>query len=237
MSLGLLFGIFISYRQVDVIFSIILEPLRIHCNLTSLISLDITEALLGQFHVAVLSGLVAGMPLFWIQAWFFLRPGLYMKEARSFQKILFMSSLFILGAFYFAGAVLVPQAWSFFLGFTFSSEDPNDVAHLDYLPCLWPYLNLIIYVFRIVFLTSQIPLLLFLLHNWGWVSITFLWSIRPWVILMVLIWAAMVSPPDLLSQLFLFVPVFLAYEVFIYTLFIRRSIRIHCGLKCCIPSI
>jgi Sec-independent protein secretion pathway component TatC len=65
-------------------------------------------------------------------------------------------------------------------------------------------------------LTSQFPILLFLMVHWGWLSIDFLIKGRPWWILFFLSWAAILSPPDLFSQFLIFFPLLFFYESVVF---------------------
>jgi sec-independent protein translocase protein TatC len=218
------------------------------------IFLNLTEALSILIYIATLTSFLFCIPLIWIQVWFFLGPGLYLTEQINFIRLASLSwCLLILGIFMSAN-FWIPQVWDFFLTFgeidhyndsTFhiqKSVPDGGVAFFEgqpvyleegsnkavaYLPSISPYVHLFVEVVGVMILTSQIPLIGFLLIKWGWLvsregQDKLLTEMRPWIVIGLLIWAACISPPDLFSQLILFIPLFCSYEIIVFWVIFKR---------------
>lgn len=194
-------------------------------------------------HISVVAGLMVSFPVIAYQLWRFIAPGLYRSEKQAFLPFLIASPvLFLLGAV-FSHYVVTPIAMSFFLGFADSysvfaavfpglSDVPEGEA-LAVVPAastegieivfqgkvnetLDISLKLII-AFGLCF---QLPVLLTLMGKAGIVSARGLAGMRRYAIVIILIVAALVTPPDVMSQLILFFAVYPLYEVSIFL--IRR---------------
>ncbi len=194
-------------------------------------------------HISVVAGLMVSFPVIAYQLWRFIAPGLYRSEKQAFLPFLIASPvLFLLGAI-FSHYVVTPIAMSFFLGFADSYSvlaavfpGLSDVAEgeaLAVVPAaskegieivfqgkvnetLDISLKLII-AFGLCF---QLPVLLTLMGKAGIVSARGLAGMRRYAIVIILIVAALVTPPDVMSQLILFFAVYPLYEVSIFL--IRR---------------
>ena len=205
--------------------------------------LNITEAFTTQLQISIVMGIFISLPIFWIQIYFFLAPGLYKKE----QNILFIlgviSQTLLLLSTFFTKDFLLPQAWSFFLSFgdntgfiTETIFNPDQLTQenstqetnssLSYMPSLGPQVTLFIEIIFAIILTSQLPIIFFLIIHWGYVRRNFLVKGRPWVIILILLWSAIISPPDLFSQIFVFIPLFTLYELTVFFLFCKKQIKI-----------
>jgi len=226
--IGFLWALVAAYGKREVFIFLLTEPLLQVVpseKAGALIYLKITEAFFAQIYLSLLVAALASSSLFWIQCWFFLAPALYWQEQRLFLRLLWASYSFLLGALFFTKDLLLPQAWSFFLSFSWlPSLGEESRETFSYFPSLIPYLNLSLEVYSGLLLTSQLPIILFLMVHWNWMGESFLVKSRPWVILILLIWGGLISPPDLLSQLLIFFPLFLIYEGMIWILFCWRAL-------------
>lgn len=225
--IGFTFGSIAAYSEKDNLLYALIQPLRQalnhedHLDKVSFVFLRITEAFTSEIYLSVLVSLFAATPILWVHIWFFLAPGLYKHEQRSLGLILIISWTLLLGAFYFSNNYLLPQAWSFFLSFANLNKDTN----LAYLPSLVPYINISLEIFFGILLTSQLPILFFLIIHWNWFDAEKLVALRPWVVLVFLFWAGLISPPDLYSQVFIFIPLYFFYESAIFLLTCKKLIR------------
>lgn len=197
------------------------------------------EYLFTLFRISMVFGFMLAFPFIGYQLWRFVAPGLYKKEKNAFLPFLFASPvMFLLGAS-FAHFVVTPLAMQFFLGFAdVSSIFANLMAGLveNADPALPPDGGLVVPTteegVRITFfgkvneslditlkfimafgLCFQLPVLLTLMGKAGLVSAEGLAHVRKYAVVAILVLAALVTPPDVITQLILFVVVYGLYEI------------------------
>lgn len=169
------------------------------------------EAFFTQIKVAFFAALCVSFPLVATQMWRFVAPGLYRRERRAFVPFLVATPLlFALGAavVYY---LVIPLAWRFFLSF----EHPGGegVLPMELEPKVDQYLSLVmrlIFAFGVCF---ELPILIILLTKAGIVGTAGLRAKRKYAILIAFVVAAIITPPDVISQVLLAVPVIMLYEV------------------------
>ena len=170
------------------------------------------EFFFTQVKVAMFGGMVLAFPVIATQVYKFVAPGLYRNERRAFLPFLFASPiLFLLGGalvyFFFT-----PMVMWFFL----AMQQSGDGIQISLLPKVSEYLSLImtlIFSFGIVF---QLPVVTTLLARAGLVTSQGLKEKRKWAIVIAFVAAAILTPPDPLSQIGLALPAILLYEVSIW---------------------
>lgn len=178
------------------------------------------ELLFAQFRVSMVFGLGLAFPVIAYQLWRFVAPGLYRSEKSAFLPFIVASPImFILGAS-FAHFVVTPLAVTFLIAFAdaaslFQSveEGAKDGIVFAFQPKVNENLRLVlafIFAFGICF---QLPVLLTLLGKAGLVSAEGLGSVRKYAAVGILILAALVTPPDVITQLILFTVVYGLYEI------------------------
>jgi sec-independent protein translocase protein TatC len=190
------------------IFAFLVQPL-LKAGQGSLIFTDIFEAFFVEIKVAFFAALMVAFPVIANQIWRFVAPGLYSTEKRAFLPFLLLTPfLFLLGAslaYYFA----MPVALSFLLGYEGNIGGVEQQA----LPGVGNYLSFsmrFIFGFGVAFL---LPVLLMLLERAGLVSRAQLKSGRRYAIVVAFVIAAVLTPPDVISQLLLAIPLVLLYEL------------------------
>lgn len=213
----------VCYYFAPDIFNFLVRPLAQQYSDPSqhrLIYTALHEAFFTYAKLAFFAAAFLGFPFFAIQIWLFVAPGLYRHEKRAFLPFLIATPfLFFLG-----GALVytfvIPVAWHFFLSFQQMPEAGQMAIELQ--PKVNEYLSLImqlIFAFGLVF---ELPVLLTLLVRVGIVSVAALASKRRYAIVLAFIAAAILTPPDVVSQVSLAIPIILLYEV---SIFIGRLIE------------
>ncbi|MBO8407163.1 MAG: twin-arginine translocase subunit TatC [Proteobacteria bacterium] len=176
----------------------------------------LTDGLMIRFSLAVLFGLFVTIPFALWQVWAFVRPGLHKKEQRIIWPVLVASPiLFLIGAA-FAFYVLFPFVFGFFIELNESAPVPSVV-----LPEATNYLAFAVGMLKIFGVAFQLPLVLVLLNRIGVLSRSWAIKMRRYVIVLIAVIAAVLTPPDVVSQIVLGVPMWLLFEISI--LFMRKD--------------
>jgi len=184
------------------------------------------EGFFVAIKVSLLGGFILAFPYIANQMWRFVAPGLYKSERGAFLPFLVASPfMFLLGAA-FAFYVVTPLAYDFFLGFQqFGAEgqavpagDPQAAAPLSvvFQGSAQEYLNLTIKFIVAFGLCFQLPVLLTLMGKAGLVGAVGLRGMRKYAVVGILVLAAIVTPPDVITQVILFVVVYGLYEISIF---------------------
>ena len=177
------------------------------------------EGFFVAISISLLGGLVLGFPFISYQLWRFVAPGLYRNEKGAFAPFIVASPfMFFLGAA-FAYYVITPLAFGFFLGFQQENMLTSDqgattaAAGIIFQGSAKAYLSLTIKFIVAFGLCFQLPVLLTLMGKAGLVSARGLRGTRKYAMVAILIVAALATPPDVISQVILFVVVYGLYEV------------------------
>ncbi|HMQ41815.1 MAG TPA: twin-arginine translocase subunit TatC [Paracoccus sp. (in: a-proteobacteria)] len=189
-----------------------------------LILLKLQEGFFVAIQISFFGGFILAFPVIAYQMWRFVAPGLYRSEKQAFLPFLIASPvMFFLGAS-FAYYVILPMAYDFFLGFQQGPlalpDDPDAVqtastamAGIVFQGSVSEYLSLTTKFILAFGLSFQLPVALTLMGKAGLVSSAGLGSMRKYAIVLILILAAVVTPPDVISQVVLFTVVYGLYEI------------------------
>lgn len=227
-------GMLVCFFFAEPILNFLVEPiaeiLRERGQDPRLIFTAPQEKFFVLFRISVLAGLMLSFPVIANELWRFVAPGLYKNEKNAFLPFIIASPLlFILGAS-FAHYVVTPLAMNFFIGFsdfipsitdivagTGSIEpDPNAEISTVFLGSVRESLDItikFIFAFGICF---QLPVLMTLLGMAGLVSSQGMKDMRKYAVVGILVLAAVITPPDVITQVILFVVVYALYEISIH---------------------
>ena len=185
-----------------------------------LILIALQEGFFVAISISLLGGLVLSFPVISYQMWRFVAPGLYKSEQGAFLPFLIASPfMFFLGAS-FAFYVVTPLAFDFFLGFQqgniIGEAGEIESSSIAFQGSAKEYLSLTIKFIVAFGLCFQLPVLLTLMGKAGLVSAAGLGAVRKYAVVAILILAALVTPPDVITQVILFVVVYGLYEISIF---------------------
>jgi sec-independent protein translocase protein TatC len=188
------------------LFEILMRPLLVAMpEGEKLIYTGLPEAFFTYLKVALLAALLLAVPIIMYQIWMFIAPGLYHKERRWVLPIVFLSSLFFTGGALFGYFAVFPFGFKFFMGFASDYVKP--------LPSMSQYLGFsakLLFAFGVVF---ELPLFITFLAKLGIVDVPFLKAKRKYALLLFFVFAAILTPPDVITQCMMAVPLMLLYEV------------------------
>lgn len=174
----------------------------------ALLYTEITDGLMIQFSLATLVAMIITVPVLLWNIWAYVAPGLHKNEKQFLIPIFLISPLlFVIGAA-FAFYILFPFVFKFFLEINESATVPTVL-----LPSIKGYLAFSIGLLKVFGLAFQLPLILVCLNRVGLLSKQTAIKSRRYVIIGVFVLAAMLTPPDILSQVLLALPMLLLFEI------------------------
>ena len=207
------------YYFANVIYDFLVDPLyKIYLKNgvenPRMIYTALTEAFFTYLKVSFYGALFISFPVLAMQIYKFAAPGLYKNEKKAFLPFLIATPiLFGLGAalvYYF----IFPLAWNFFLGFQTSTAEAGMAIELE--AKVNEYLSLVLKLMFAFGLAFQIPVALTLLARAGLVTSSQLKKKRKYAIVIAFVVAAILTPPDLISQIGLGIPIIILFEISIY---------------------
>lgn len=204
--LAILIGFFACYGFAKELFYYLSLPLlKVMPADAKFIYTGVAEGFFVDLKVSFVAGLFVACPYLFYQIWAFIAPGLYEEEKRYVVPLAFTSALFFLGGGLFCYFVVFPFAFTFFMSY---STD-NIVAMLSINEYLSFALKMLI-AFGLIF---EMPLFSFFLSRLGIISAQWMRSVRKYAVLAVFVIAAILTPPDVFSQLLMAAPMLVLYEI------------------------
>lgn len=186
-------------------------PLAAREEVSRMIFTGLHEGFFTQVKVAFFVSICVSFPIILLQIWRFVAPGLYKNEQRAiFPFLLATPVLFAMGAL-MVYYLVIPLAWDFFL--SFEMQGGQGALAIEVEPRISEYLSLVMRLMFAFGVSFELPVLLLLLVKAGLMTADSLASKRKYAILLAFIAAAILTPPDVISQVLLAVPVILLYEL------------------------
>ena len=169
-----------------------------------MIATDVTTPFFVPLKVALMAAFLIALPFILYQLWRFVAPGLYAHEKRLVLPLIFSSTLLFFCGMTFAYFVVFPIVFGFI-----TSSAPAGVAVMTDID---KYLSFVLTMFMAFGVTFQVPVAVVLLVRMGLVSVAKLREIRPYIVVASFVVGAIFTPPDVVSQMMLAVPLWLLYE-------------------------
>jgi sec-independent protein translocase protein TatC len=214
-------GFFICYALKEALFDILAAPLlKVMPKGGALIFTSVTEAFFTYMKVSFIAGIILTSPFILYQIWAFVAPGLYQKEKRYVIPFVLGGSFFFALGVFFGYRVAIPIGFKFLLGYATDFIRP--------MPSMKEYLSFSIKFLLIFGLVFEFPMVLVLLTRIGVVDAKTLARQRKYAILLIFIFAAVMTPPDFISQVLMALPLIGLYElsILLSKIFKKRSVPI-----------
>jgi sec-independent protein translocase protein TatC len=170
-----------------------------------MIATAVTTPFFVPMKVAMMAAFVISLPLTLYQVWAFVAPGLYPQEKKLMVPVIVASSLLFLIGMAFAYFAVFPTVFGFIVG-----SAPVGVAVMTDIS---QYLDFVMTLFMAFGLAFEVPIVVVLIARFGWVTIAQLKEARSYVIVGAFVIGAIFTPPDIISQFMLAVPLWMLYEV------------------------
>jgi len=185
-----------------------------------LVTLGPADAFIAYMKISLIAGLILSSPWVFYQLWMFVAAGLYPKEKRYVHMAVpFSVVLFVTGALFFL-FVVAPISLRFFLKF-------GDIIGVDPNWTLQKYVSFITMLMLVFGIGFQTPIAIFILNRTGLVSIRALRRSRKYILLAMFILAAMATPPDVISQVTLALPLYCLFELGILLSYFAERRKAH----------
>jgi len=204
IAIGL--GFVLCYALKEILFDILAAPLlKVMPPGGSLIFTSVAEAFFTYMKVAFIAGLILASPFVLYQIWAFVAPGLYRNEKRYAVPFVFLGSLFFAMGILFGYFVAIPFGFKFLLGYATDFIKP--------MPSMKEYLSFSIKFLLAFGLVFEFPVVLLLLARMGVIDAKTLARQRKYAILLIFVFAAVMTPPDIISQVLMALPLMGLYEL------------------------
>lgn len=205
-AIGVGAGFVIAYIFAERLFQLLVAPLKaVMPEGDQLIFTNLPEMFFAYIKVAFIAGIMAAAPLIFYQLWMFIAPGLYRKEKKMAIPFVISSTILFVGGALFGYFVVFPFGFKFFIGF--SNE------YVKALPSVKQYFSFsmkLLFAFGAVF---ELPVIIFFLSKMGIVTPQFLKQKRKYAILLTFVLAAILTPPDVITQCMMAGPLIVLYEI------------------------
>lgn len=169
-----------------------------------------SNTMMGQFSASmfysIVGGIIASFPYLFYQVWTFVKPALKLNEMSASKGIIFYTSLLFFIGISFGYFILSPLCVQFAGTFQLSEKIVN-------LPSISSYMSMIVMTTFYTGLLFELPVMIYLLTKIGVVGPAFLRKFRKHAIVVILIIAAIITPPDVLSQMIVSIPIIILYEI------------------------
>ncbi|WP_313340364.1 twin-arginine translocase subunit TatC [Sedimentibacter sp.] len=203
-SVVLIVSILVSYNFSEMIVKYIID---IAPNI-NFVFIAPAELLLSYIKIAVISGFVVSAPFLILQLWIFVSPGLTKSEKRTIATSLFIGGIFFIVGVVFAILVILPIMLQFFMSFR--------IEEIEEMISFNSYLTFVINTLLSFGIIFELPIIMVILTKFRIISVNFIKKNRKYTILIIFIMAAILTPPEVITQILLAGPMILLFEVGVF---------------------
>jgi len=204
VAIGFVVAYFFKEKLFEVLIAPLVNAMGENGN-AQMIFTGLPEAFFTYLKVAFLTGIILATPVLFYEFWMFVSPGLYRTEKKYFLPIVFLSVFFFAVGSSFGYFIVFPYGFKFFLGFA--------TENIHAMPSMKEYLGFaskMLLAFGFVF---ELPLILTFMARMGLVSVDFLKKNRKYAVLIFFVGAALITPPDVVTQIMMALPLMVLYEI------------------------
>ncbi|MGH1335086.1 MAG: twin-arginine translocase subunit TatC [Aureispira sp.] len=229
----LLAGVFVFFATRSIFQIVIFGPLRedfltyrLLCSLSkwlnlgesmcydpvvvNLVTLEMGEAFLLHIKVCIFGGIILAFPYLLWEFWRFIKPGLYTTERKAANSVVAVGSFLFLLGICFGYFVLSPFAINFLLGYELPMVNATSSGNMIKATSMINYMIMFTVPVGIVF---ELPIIVYYLAKMGLITDTFMRTYRRHAIVGILVVAAFVTPPDVMTQVIIGIPIYILYEL------------------------
>jgi sec-independent protein translocase protein TatC len=204
--------LFSAYYSKEIL-GFLLSPLLNTQTIEGFIYTSLTEGFSTSLRIAFFTSFLVSLPVIFFQIWRFISPGLYSYEKKNYFIIFLLSPVLFIGSICLVYYFVMPAAWNFFIKFNVIEYDYNKIAAL--YPKVSEYLSLTITLITGFGIVSQLPILFIILVNLNVIGYEGLVKKRRIFVVISFLFAAILTPPDIVSQLVMAGILLLFYELII----------------------
>ncbi len=198
----------ISYGFSETIFNVIRKPIAAYLTNGGLVYTAPMDKFVAHLKISVVCGVIISCPFWLYQIWLFVAPGLYRKERKYGVGFIIVGTLLFLLGVSFSYFVVLPMAFKFLM--TYGGDVDKPMITIDH------YLGFFTQMCLMFGVSFELPLVLTVLGMLGIVSQKFLKEKRRYAVMALATLSAIITPPDLLSMIMMFVPMLILYEIAVF---------------------
>ncbi|SLM29746.1 Sec-independent protein translocase protein TatC [Desulfamplus magnetovallimortis] len=199
-------GFVIAYFFKEKLFDILIAPLVMAMGEgQKMIFTGLPEAFFTYLKVSLLAGIIIAVPVLFYEFWMFISPGLYRQEKKFLVPVVILSIFFFIVGSSFGYFIVFPYGFQFFLGFASDT--------IQAMPSMKEYLGFsskMLLAFGFVF---ELPLIITFMARMGLVTVPFLKKNRKYAVLIFFTGSALITPPDVVTQIMMAIPLMILYEI------------------------
>ena len=218
IAVGVCFGVLMIWPGASGLYDLLAQPLVEHLPKGgTLIATSVISPFMVPLKITLMAAFLLALPVVLYQVWAFVAPGLYSHEKKLVMPLVISSTLLFFMGVAFCYFFVFGQVFTFIQSFA-----PKSVAAM---PDIEAYLSFVLTMFVAFGAAFEVPVVVVVLARMGLVTVTQLRAFRSYFIVLAFIIAAVLTPPDVVSQLSLAIPMVLLYEVGIWAaqVFIKHT--------------